>query len=185
MFYRIFVCLFIVSTCCLQASAQKFMSRDGHIWFHSSAPMEEIEAHNYQATAIIDAEKGDMAFSLLIKGFEFEKALMQEHFNEKYLESEKFPKSTFKGKLTNFDAIQFDQAGVYEAEVAGDLTIHGVTKPVTAKGTIEVKEGALAVKSKFQIAVADYEIKIPSVVRDNIAKIVDINIDITLEEYKR
>ncbi len=161
--------------------AQKYMTRNGHIWFYSHTAIEDIEAHNYQVASVIDAEKGEMVFNVLMKGFQFEKALMQEHFNEKYVESDKFPKATFKGKITNLDAIDLSKAGVYKTEVEGDLTLHGVTKPVKTEGTIEVKEGQLVASAKFQVAVANYDIKIPSVVQDNIAKVMDITVDMTYE----
>ena len=168
----------------VNAFSQKYFTRNGHIWFYSEAPLENIEAHNYQATSILDIGKGDMAFSVLIKGFEFEKALMQEHFNEKYMHSDKHPKSTFEGRILNLDKIDLTKPGVHKVRVGGKLTIHGVTKDVETDGTLEVKDGKIHGKAKFQVAVADYDITIPAVVKDNIAKILDVNVDVVYEPYK-
>src|SRR5687767_244071 len=131
--------VFIMICAVNSAFAQKYMTKTGHVSFFSKAPMENIEAHNNQVSSIINTANGELVFSLLMKSFNFEKALMQEHFNEKYVESEKFPKAEFKGKITNLSAIDFKKEGSQAAEVAGTLTIHGVTKDVTAKGTVEVK----------------------------------------------
>jgi polyisoprenoid-binding protein YceI len=114
---------------------------------------------------------------MLIKGFEFKRALMQEHFNENYLESDKIPKAGFKGKITNLASVDFTKDGIYPVEVSGDLTIHGVTKKITAKGTIEIKGKVVTVKSKFEVVPKDYNIQIPSLVENKIAKEVDVNID--------
>lgn len=161
--------------------AQKQMTRNGHAWFFSSTPVEDIEAHNYQTTSIIDTETGDMAFIVLMRGFQFEKALMQEHFNEKYVESDKFPKATFQGKITNLDDVNFDEDGTYEVTVAGSLTIHGVAQDVETTGTITIADGKVTAKSTFPITIAAHEIEIPGMVKDKIATVVDAHVDITYE----
>src|ERR1039458_3627063 len=115
-----------------------YLTHTGHVWFYSHTPMEDIEGHNYQVGANLNSSTGDMAFSMLIKGFEFRRALMQEHFNENYMESDKYPKSTFKGKISNFSSINFDKNGTYKATVTGDLMMHGITKDISAAGTITV-----------------------------------------------
>ena len=158
--------------------AQKYMTRTGHIWFFSHTDIEDIEAHNHQSTSIIDLEKGEMAFAVLMNGFQFEKALMQEHFREKYVETEKYPKASFKGKIVNAKEFDFSKDGTYEVKVSGELTIHGVTKEIETMGTLEIKGEEILGKAKFQVEPEAYDIKIPSVVRDNIAKNVDVNVDI-------
>lgn len=173
------VLLFVLLALFQLSTAQKFVSKNGHIKFYSHTPVEDIEAHNNQVVSILDPATGDLAFNLLIKAFEFKKALMQEHFNENYMESDKYPKSSFKGKITNLDKISFRQDGVYQAEVSGDLTIHNVTKPVTVKGTIEVKAGSVKASAKFVVAPRDYDIAIPSVVENNIAKEIEVSLDAT------
>jgi hypothetical protein len=163
----------------------KYFTRNGYIKFYSHAPLEDIEAHNRQVTSFLDTETGEFAFSVLMKSFQFEKALMQEHFNENYVESDKYPKSTFKGKIVNPEEVDLTKDGVYNVKVDGDLTIHGVTNKVSHDGTIEVKSGKITAKSKFPVAVADYNISIPAVVRDNIAKEVEVTVDMTYEPFKQ
>lgn len=158
------------------AFGQKYFSKTGKISFHSDAAIEKIEAHNTSASTIIDVASGQMEWAVLIQGFTFDKALMQEHFNENYMESGQFPKAKFKGTIDNLSTIQLNKDGEYPVTATGNLEIHGVTKPVTAKGTITVKNGVITAKSKLSIAVADYGIKIPKLVADNIAKQVDITI---------
>jgi hypothetical protein len=159
--------------------AQKYISKTGHIWIYSYTPMEEIEGHNRQVVSILDLTSGDLQYSLLVKSFEFKIALMQEHFNENYMESDKLPKSSFKGKINNLNKIDFKKDGVYPAEVTGDLTIHGVTKPISATGTIEVIGQSLNAKAKFTVSPKDYDIVIPSVVENKIAKTIDVNVDVS------
>ncbi len=165
----------------LQLPAQKYVTKSGNISFYSSAPLEDIEAHNRQVNAALDTGTGDLVFKVLIRSFQFEKALMQEHFNENYLESHKFPTATFKGKITNLDDMALDQDGTYEAKVEGDLTIHGVTRPVSETGTFTVREGMINGKAEFDVLVEDYDIKIPKTVINNIAESIRISVDVELE----
>lgn len=167
------------------AFAQKYYTKVGHISFFSTTPVEDIEAHNYQSTSIIDFSNGDIVFSLLMKGFQFEKALMQEHFNEKYVESDQFPKASFTGSITNFKDVNLKKDGVYKVEVSGKMTIHGKTNLVKTEGTLEVKEGKIIGDSSFKLLVADYDINIPSLVADKIAKEMTINVAMDYVEYKR
>ncbi len=164
------------------ASAQKYFTKNGMIKFYSDAPMEKIEAVNKQVNAAIEVSKGDMIFKVLMKSFEFEKQLMQEHFNENYVESDKFPDAKFKGMISNLKDINFNKDGIYNAEVEGELNIHGVAKKIKEKGTIEVKDGKLFAKSKFNIFVKDYNIKIPKTVVNNLSESVQITIDLVLNK---
>lgn len=166
------------------ASAQKYYSKTGHISFLSKAPLETIEATNQNAYVVLDAATGKFEWSVLIKGFQFEKALMQEHFNENYLESNKYPKALFKGQIHNMQGIDLTKDGSYEVEAGGDMTIHGVTKPFRALGKVNVKGGKIHVTSAFDVAVADYNISIPGVVRDNIAKTVKVTVKADLQPLK-
>ena len=167
----------------VQSWGQKYFTREGKISFFSETPVENIEAHNQKATCVVDFTSGQMEFAVLIKAFQFEKALMQEHFNENYLESTKYPKATFKGTIQDAGKIDLEKDGAYPVVVKGDLTIHGVTKAVSANGQIVVKNGAIAANSTFNIAPEDYAIKIPAVVRDNIAKIVKVVVKADLQPY--
>ena len=165
--------------------AQKLLCRDGHVWFFSSTPMEDIEAHNKQASSIIDTESGDVVVQVLMKSFEFEKALMQEHFNENYVESDKFPKGKFKGKINNLSEINFTKDGTYTAIVEGVLNIHGVDKDVSTQATFTIVENKVRVQGKFVTSPSDFEIEIPAVVRDNIAKQMDVNFDMEFSALKK
>jgi hypothetical protein len=160
-------------------SAQKLTSKTGHVWFFSHTPMEDIEGHNHQVASILDPATGDLIFSLLQKSFEFKVKLLEEHYNENYMESDKYPKATFKGKITNLDKIDFKKDGTYPAEATGELTLHGVTKPVTNNGTIEVKNGIVTAKAKYLITPEDFNIEIPGLVKDKIAKQIEVTIDVT------
>ena len=182
---KLFFCLFTFSLLTVSLQAQKYFTRNGEIDFQSETPLEKIEAKNKSVTAVLDIESGRVEFAALIKAFEFEKALMQEHFNENYMESSQFPKAVFKGQLIDFDAKQLTRDGNYTATVSGELTIHGETRPVSTEARFHVKDGRVAAVTEFSVLVADYKIEIPAVVRDNIAKEVLINVKVDLEELKK
>jgi polyisoprenoid-binding protein YceI len=167
------------------ASAQKYLTKTGNIKFFSETPMEKIEANNNQVNAAMDSQTGDLVFKVLIMSFQFEKALMQEHFNENYMESEKYPNAIFKGKITNLSSIDFKKEGTYEATIEGDLTIHNVTNKISEKGTITIKPGEkIGGYSKFNIKPADYDIKIPGAVIKNIAEFIEVTVDIELSKMQ-
>lgn len=172
-------CLFFLASLLLASSgliAQKLFTRSGEISFYSDAVVEKIEAYNNSATAVLDASSSRLEFAVLIKGFQFEKALMQEHFNENYLESDKFPKATFKGNFLQPEAIQWNQDGRYEIVVKGELSIHGLTKIVEIPTIIEIAKGKTLGTASFIVKVADYGITIPKLVQDNIAKEIRVEV---------
>ena len=156
--------------------AQKYFCKTGNIAFYSHTPIEDIAAESQSASTVYDASTGKLQWAVLIKSFNFEKALMQEHFNENYMESSKYPKASFKGEIVNFEAIDLSSDGSHNAQIRGKLTIHGVTKEVETRATFEVKNGAVKGESKFNVLVADYGIEIPSVVKENIAKEIEITV---------
>lgn len=159
----------------------RFATRSGDVKFFSSTPVENIEAVNHKATAVFDPATGSVEMSMLIKGFEFEKALMQEHFNENYMESNTYPKSTFKGKITGASADDLKKPGKHEVSVEGDLTIHGVVKPRTLKGTITVAPtGAMTAESEFIVKPADHGIKVPGGV--NVADEIKVTVKLDLQK---
>ena len=160
----------------LAANAQKFMTKNGYIGFFSHTSMEDIKGDNNQVVGVIDITTGEMAFQALIKSFHFDRALMEEHFNENYMESDKIPKSIFKGKITNLSSVNFSKNGTYDVTVEGDLTIHDVTNKISTKGTIEVITGGINASSKFNINPEDYKIIIPGVVRDKINKNLEVTV---------
>ena len=156
--------------------AQVYKTKTGIIAFYSESPLENITAVNSTVRAAVNAGTGDVQFSALMKAFEFEKALMQEHFNENYVESDKFPKSTFKGSITNLSDINFSQDGSYDANVSGSLTLHGVTQAISTSGKIIITNGQPQVECTFTILLSDYGISIPAVVKNNISNIIGISI---------
>ena len=158
-------------------NAQKYFTKNATVGFLSKAPMETIEGTNKTTTAVIDSKTGAIAFSVLVKGFVFEKQLMQQHFNENYMESDKFPKAEFKGTITNNSAVKYTTDGVYNVTVSGKLTIHGATKDANANGKVTVAGGKVSASSDFTITLADYNINIPSVVKDKIGKTVKISVN--------
>ena len=179
----LFLCLALGFAMGLQA--QRYVTKNGFIRFYSDGAIEKIEATNRQVNAALDLGTGDFVFKVLLKSFTFEKALMQEHFNENYVESDKFPNATFLGKIVNCKDVNVSKDGTYPVTVDGKLTIHGETKQVNEKGTIEVKNGKLMAKAKFNIALADYKITIPSAVANNISKTVEINIETALDKLNQ
>lgn len=168
----------------LCVNGQTYMTRTGKIDFDAttkSSP-EKIEAKNNEVACIVDAKTGDLRFQVLIKSFKFERELMQEHFNENYMESDKFPKSEFKGKITNLSEVKFDKSGTYDVKATGKLTIHGVTKDVDVTGFIIVKSNSLILHSKFSVNLSAYNISVPAVVADKVDKSAAITLEAVLEK---
>ncbi|MBC7934779.1 MAG: YceI family protein [Rhizobacter sp.] len=161
----------------LQVSAQKVYTKNGNISFFSKTALENISADNNQVTAILNQQTGELQFSVLIKAFHFKKALMEEHFNENYMESDKYPKATFKGSIADGSKINFTKDGNYPVTVNGDLSIHGVSNKVSVPGTISIKSGVVASVSSFNVKLADYKISIPKIVKDNIAETINITVN--------
>ena len=160
----------------LAANAQKYMTKTGYIGFFSHTPMEVIKADNNQVVGILDISTGEVVFQALINSFHFDRALMEEHFNENYMESDKFPKSVFKGKITNPVSLDLSKNGKYEVTVEGVLTIHDVTNKISVKGTLEVNSDGINANAKFNIVPEDYKIVIPSVVREKIDKTLEATV---------
>jgi len=172
---RLFLFVFFLNII-IALNAQKFITKNGYIGFYSHTSMEEIKGDNNQVVGILDTSTGEMVFQALIKSFHFDRALMEEHFNENYMESDKFPKSVFKGKISNLSSVDFTKPGTYDVTVDGDLTIHDVTNKISAKGSIEVVNGGINASSKFKIVPEDYKITIPGVVRDKIDKNLEVTV---------
>jgi hypothetical protein len=158
----------------VNVSGQKFMSERGFIKFFSHAPIEDITARNEKATALFDAAAGTIAFVAPINKFEFAKSLMQEHFNEKYLESERYLKSTFQGRILGYSPDATTQQSV---SAQGKLTIHGVTRDVDIPGQIVRMEKGLNMTAKFVVELKDYKIEIPTLMWQNIAERVEVTLE--------
>jgi len=167
----------------LQAQ-DKYMTKVGHIQFYSHAKLEDIKANNNEVSSVVNIKTGEIVFVVLIKSFKFKNALMEEHFNENYMESDKFPKSKFKGTIAEISKIDLTKPGKYEATVEGDLEIHGVTKRLVQKVTFDVNGGKIAAKSIFIIQLKDYGIAIESALSDKIAESVEVTVDMNYEPIK-
>ena len=160
----------------LTAFAQKQVSTQTHMKFFSTTPAEDIEANNYKAVSTLDTNTGDIVFSVPMQSFEFEKAKMQEHFNgKKFLNTKANPKAKLTGKIVDLNNVKFNEDGSYTANVEGDLTINGVTKPIKEKVIFNIEGGKISLTSKFNITLADYEIAFKSgKPSTNIAKTVEV-----------
>ncbi len=165
--------------------AQKFVTKSGHIRFYSETPMETIEANNKQVNSAYDHENGAFVFKVLMKSFEFEKALMQEHFNENYVESDDFPNSFFKGKIVNNEDIDLNKMGEVPVKVIGQLTLHGMTMDVEADGIMDIQENMISASSKIIIEPKEYDIKIPGAVVKNIAEEIEVFINVDLKKLSK
>ncbi len=164
---------------------EKWITRNGKINFFSKTTAENIDANNNEVFSMIDQQKNQLAFQVLNTGFKFEKALMQEHFNENYMESSKFPKAVFQGTFTDPSKVDFNKDGIYQVTVAGNLTMHGVTKNITIPATIHIANKKISGESKFDVKLADYNISIPSVVAKQISENVTISVNCMYEPYNR
>ena len=166
------------------AGAQnRFFTKDAKINFNSSTPLEDIIAESNQATTFIDIDKNEVVFSVLTTSFKFRRALMEEHFNENYMESPKFPKAKFNGKIIT--SIDWKSEKLITADVKGQLTMHGVTKEVSFKVQITPGKSKIVATAELKITPEMFNIAIPSAVRDKIAKEVTIKIDADYAPYQQ
>jgi len=159
---------------CFTTDAQKFLAKEGVITFFSEAPMEDIAAKNRKVSAAYDKDTKQLIFQLNIKDFIFHNPLMQEHFNENYLESDIYPKSIFKGKVIGQD--------VNIAKVEGSLTIHGKTNKIKVEGILKQEKKAINISAEFIVKLEDYDIEIPTIVMYKIAEEIEVKVNITLKE---
>ncbi len=160
--------------------SQKMITRAGEIKFEASMPaFEEIAGTNSTVSSILDEATGDFVALALVKAFKFKSPLMEEHFNENYMESSQFPKSSFKGKILNFDAKKLASTKTtYDLE--GDLTIHGVTKKIKTKINLLLNGGKITATSIIMVKPQDYKIEIPSLVKGKIAENAKVSINFVL-----
>ncbi len=167
----------------LGQAQDKYFTKSGFISFFSHSPMEDITAVNKQVAAFLDIETGEITFAALIKSFTFEKALMQEHFNENYMESDNYPKATFKGKILDYDKAALLSGQPYKVKVEGKLLIRGIEKDLTTDVEL-IKEGNFIKGETLFIAKpSDFDIKIPALVKDNIAKEIEVTVKTKFEPY--
>ncbi len=159
---------------------QIYMTRNGNIKLSSDTPLESIHAENQDVEAAVDLNNRNIAFSLPLKSFVFTRSLMQEHFNENYVESDKYPRSTFSGSFG--ETIPKGQDGSFAVKVRGKLTLHGVTRDLEIPGTFVRKANVLTGTANFKLNPTDYNIRIPFIVRDKIEKETAIQVNIVCNQ---
>ncbi|MBS2100027.1 YceI family protein [Carboxylicivirga linearis] len=167
--------LFFISTAALSQS--KYKADEGMVSFFSSAPLEDIYAENKTVVSLVDLSTREIAFVITIVDFQFEKSLMQTHFNDKYMESHKYPKATFLGNIISPNELK--NPGNYKVKVKGDLTIHGVIQNIEVDGEIIIGEAEVEASSEFTVKLEDYKVKIPRLLVRNIAEEVLVKINLT------
>lgn len=160
----------------------KFISKNAYISFYSSTPLEDILGESNEAVSILNAETGEIAFQALMTTFHFKRALMEEHFNENFIESDKYPKTKFNGKIENFNKDML-KGPVTNITVTGQLTVHGVEKTITVPATLGMENGKLTGTAKFMAKPEDYNITIPALVREKIGKEMEVNVKATYAPY--
>ena len=167
------------------SAGQIYKAKDGatSITFFSSSPLEDITAANKGAVIVMNSATGDIQVRVSIINFKFKNALMEEHFNENYMETEKYPNAVFKGKIN--EKVDWNADGQNKVTVSGKMELHGVTKDETYEGTITKKGNDVSISTKFKIKLADYNIKVPSLYVKNIAEIVDVDVNSTLEPFQK
>lgn len=165
-------------------NAQDYLTRSGNVSFFSHTSVEDIKALNTEAVSTINSTTGDIEFRIAIKSFHFAKAAMEEHFNdENYMNSEKFPKASFKGKISNISSVNFAKNGTYNVTVDGSLTIKDVTKTVSVPGTITIKDGKVTALATFKVKRKEYNVMGQSFAQSKISD--DIEITVNCEYTKR
>ncbi|MHA8052762.1 YceI family protein [Aquirufa sp. Wall-65K1] len=164
------------------AQAQLYQAQNGEVSFFSKTPLENIDAVSKNVNSIINSATNEIAVQMRISSFVFPNKLMQEHFNENYLESEKYPMASFKGKIK--EAVDLKKAGTYPVTASGTATIHGVTKAIEIKGTIISDGNQLQLTSQFDVQLQDYQIKIPKIVFAKIAEVIEVKSKILFSQKK-
>lgn len=155
----IFIVVIVISSMLQKTNAQKvFATKSGQIYFNATGALVKIAAVNNQVDSKFVDATGQIIFGVLIKGFKFENQLMEDHFNENYMESTRFPKADFKGYITNIKEINFSKDGAYPIQVEGVLTIHGVSQKINTKGTLTLAQGKATIEGEFSVKVKDYGI---------------------------
>ena len=163
--------------------AQLYTFSDGTVSFFSEAPLENIDATNNKINSFLNTSSNEVMFIVHIRGFTFDKDLMKEHFNEKYMESDKYPTATFKGKIN--DAVDYSKNGTYNVTATGMLNMHGVEREINAPGTITVDKGKINLKSDFRVPLKGFNIEVPKLVFQNIAEVISIKVNTNYIPYQK
>ncbi len=182
-----FILIILISLLSFHVSMAQdmYITRNGKVTFFSTTPVEDIRAANNEVSSVINTKTGAMQFIILIKSFQFKKTAMQEHFNRRdYMDSDNFPKSEFKGTITDVSKVDFKKDGNYPVTVEGNLTMHGVTNKLKTSGVISVKEGRISTSSKFKIKLADYNISVPAIVSSKVANVVEVTVTCSYDPFQ-
>lgn len=155
---------------------KRYFTKTATVSFEAGTALEDIDAINKSGTCVFDLASGQLEMAVLIKGFEFKRALMQEHFNENYLESDQYPKAVFKGTMAHPELLTLQKDGTYPVSVTGILDLHGVKKSITVNAQIVVNKGQVSATAAFSVTLADYKINIPGLVKDKISKTASIKV---------
>jgi len=165
------------------AQGGMFATASGNTSFSSKTPMENIDAENKKTQVLLNTTTGELAIRMNMRDFVFPNKLMQEHFNENYMESAKYPTGTFSGKMDQ--TIDFTKDGAYDASATGSFTIHGVAKNRTIKGKLKVEGGKITITSDFEVALTDHKIEVPQIVFVKIAHSIKVKSEYILSPYKK
>lgn len=179
---KVLMLLLLFTAFRLESRGQLYYTKNGNISFFSKTIFENIDAANNQVISVINFQTGAIQFSLLINAFHFPKAKMEEDFNENYMESSKYPRSTFKGTISDIGNVDTSKDGAYKVNVKGSLTIHGVTKNIDVPATILINKGNLSATSVFHVLVKDYNISVPSIVSNKIGESIEVRVNCTYEK---
>lgn len=174
----------LLSSFTLKTEKDKYVAKNGKVTFYSHTDVEDIRAENNKVSSILDSKTGKIAIELLIKSFHFEKALMEEHFNENYMESDKFPKSKFDGTIDNINEVDFSKNGTYNIKISGNLTIKDKTNKINTTGTLKVDGNKVTGNTVFKIMLADYNVSIPAMVKSKISKEIEITAELDYQKMK-
>ncbi len=177
--------IIIFSSFIVTSFSQKHITKTGTIEIFSETPIFTIEGTNKKVASILNTENGDIVASTLVRSFKFEEALVEEHFNENYIESHKFPKAVFKGKIKNYTKGSIAKDGEYNVSIIGKLTIHGVTKNVEQKIKLIVKDGIISGTTKFNVSLKDYGIKVEKAYKDAINDAILLKVHFNYKLYKK
>jgi hypothetical protein len=179
-----YICIILFSFLSInQAGQDLYVSKNARITFFSSALIEDIKAETTAGVSVFNAATNELGFSVAISSFQFEKAFMQQHFNSDYMESDKYPRAVFKGKLLEHADLTKD--GTYTVNARGELTIHGITQTRTIPGTLIVKNGVISMTSEFMVKCGDHHIDIPQILFYHIAEVIKVNVSAVYSPYKK
>jgi len=172
---------FLLFAVTIALGQSKYMTKSGSMSFEASQPsFEPIEATHSAVSALLNADTGELAVLALVRGFRFPLALMEEHFNENYIESHQYPKTSFKGSILNFDSKALSNQP-RTVQLTGELSIHGVTKLISVSATITQSDEQITLTSSFSVKTSDFGIKIPSLVRKQIDENVQVEVSLPLQ----